>query len=343
MIARRTFATGALALAAAPLAARAQVPGKTYRVASWDRARAPSEITEAAGRVTYRAFYQELRRLGFVEGRNLVVERYGDEGRVDRHETTAKQIVETRPDVIVTYGPVALRILLGFTTSIPIVFPAMDDPLALGLVTSIARPGGNFTGFALDAGFEVFGLRLQCLKETAPMARRLGYLISRVHLAEWNAGSKQLNEETFRTFAVKLGVELVVQAMDGPYDEAAYRQAFADFVRRDVGGIYIGPSAEFLVNSKLVSRIANDTGLPTIYDFRNFADDGGLISYGVNLEDNYRKAAGYVARILNGEKPADLPIQQPTKFDIVVNLKTARSLGIALPESILLRAAEFIE
>jgi putative tryptophan/tyrosine transport system substrate-binding protein len=332
---RRTFAAGALALAAAPGAARAQTPGRTYRIAVWNIGRPVAELGPE-GAPIYRAFFAELRRLGFVEGRNLVVQRYGSEGRTATYESTAREIVDAGRDAIVPNGIIPARLLLALTTTIPVVVPSTSDPIASGLVSSLARPAGIVTGFSLDGGNELDGLKLQLLREALPGASRFAWLTT--HLL---AISRSLDH--LRQAADRLKVELVVQAMPGPFDEPSYRAMFADLLRQSVHAFVVGGSAEHLANAKLIVDGAFATRLPALYPGREFADAGGLMVYGANLADNYRKAAGYVARILNGEKAGDLPFQQPTVFDFVVNLKTAKALGITLPESIMIRATEVIE
>jgi putative tryptophan/tyrosine transport system substrate-binding protein len=337
VIGRRTFSSGALALAAAPLAARAQVPGKTYRIAVWATARPVTELNEDSPSLGYRAFFRELRRLGFVEGQNLIVQRYSSGGRSSEYAVTAREIVNTRPDVIVTVGIVGLRLLLSLTGAIPIVAPATADPLAAGLVRSLARPEANLTGFTIDGGLEINGLRLQLIKEAAPRNARLAFLTTSYAAAV--PGMLDLN----RGAAAALGIDLSVHAMDGTFDEINFRTTFARIAAERVGGIHVGSATELIANLRVIVALAAEHRIPAIYESREFVEAGGLMSYGVDLGDNWRKGAGYVARILHGAKPSDLPIQQPTTFEVLVNLKTAKALGITLPESIMIRATEVIE
>jgi putative tryptophan/tyrosine transport system substrate-binding protein len=333
---RRTFTAGGLALSAAPLAALAQAPGRTYRIAVWNTAYPLPDISEDGAR-RYRAFFKELRRLGFVEGRNLVVERYSGLGQTERYPEIARTIVESRPDLISPNGPISARLLLGLTTTIPMVVPALTDPVSSGLVRSLARPGANLTGFTIDGGRELDSLYLQLLKEaTTPAASRLCYLTSRGLLTDDRV-------PVLQQAASRLGVELGMIAMDRSFDPPAYAAVFADIVAMGAEGVFVSAAAEHFVNRKLIVDMVAAARLPAIYAWREFADEGGLMAYGADAADNYRKTAGYIARILNGEKVADLPVQQPTVFDFVVNLKTAKALAITLPETIMIRATEVIE
>lgn len=334
MTGRRAVVASVLALVV-PAIAFAQAPGRTYRIAVWHVSRPIDEMRET-GALPYRAFFEELRRLGFVEGRNLAVARYATEGRTDRYEATAREIVDSRPDVIIPNGVLPARLLRNLTATIPIVSNTFVDPIASGLLTSLARPGGNLTGFSIDGGVEIAGLRLQMLKEVAPRAGRLGFLTSRNLLIDETMA-------VLKSAAGRLNVDLVMRGMDGPFNEAGYRAILDEFAREGIGGLYVDGAGEFLAGSKTITRLVNENRWPAIYAFRDYADDGGLLSYGANLADNYRKAAGYVARVLNGENPGDLPVQQPTTFDVIVNLKTAAALGITIPETVFFRATEVIE
>jgi putative tryptophan/tyrosine transport system substrate-binding protein len=335
-IGRREVIAGSGAIVAAPLMARAQVPGRTWRIAAWHVSEMPASLA-GDGQGRFHGFFQDLRRLGFVEGTNLTIDRYATEGRVDRYEATARQIVESRPNLIVSFSGPGTIMLLGMTRSIAIVQPSLSDPVAAGFVQSLARPGGNLTGFTIDGGLEIGGLRVQMLKEAEPSIGRIAYLTTPTTQAD-RAGFS-----LYEQAAGRFGIEFQVYAMERGYDEPGYRAVFAEFARRGVDSLYVSPAAEHISNRKPIIGLTAAAKLPAIYTYREYADDGGLMSYGASLADNYRKAAGYVARILNGERPGDLPIQQPTVFDFVVNVKTAKALGITLPESIMIRATEVIE
>jgi putative tryptophan/tyrosine transport system substrate-binding protein len=332
---RRTFTAGALALAAAPFTARAQAPARTYRIALWHTAEPVSNMV-ANGNYRYHALLQELRRLGLVEGRNLIVDHYSGEGRTETYPSIARTIVASNPDVIIPNGDILSRLVMNLTSRIPIVCPGLGDPAGTGLVQSLARPGSNLTGFTVSAGNQMLGLRLQILKEMVPNTKRLAYLATQ--LAYFPDQARVLRES-----AAALEVEFVEVVMSGVYDEANYRGAFGELVRRRVDAVLVSGSSEHTTHRQLVVDLAAASRLPTMYAYRDFTEVGGLISYGPNNADNYRKAAGYTVRILNGEKPGDLPVQQPTVFDFIVNLKTAKALGMTIPETIMIRATEVIE
>jgi putative tryptophan/tyrosine transport system substrate-binding protein len=326
----------ALAFSAAPLGARAQGPRRMARIAIWSGAAPLADMREDSDRPYWRAFLRELRVLGLVEGRNLAVERYTAEGRPERYDEIAARIAASRPDVIVPVGETLVRPMLARSTAIPIVVPTFSDPVVYGFVPSLARPGGNLTGFTNDGGVELGGLRLQLLKEAVPRARRLACLATVGTFFDSMAA-------VLDRAAAQLGVSLRLHTMTGPFDAPAYGAAFAELAADGVEGVYLTISTEHLVNRGAIIALTAAGRLPALYAQRDFVDDGGLICYGANLVENYRKAAGYVLRVLNGEKPGDLPVQQPTRFDCIVNLKTARALGIQLPESIMIRATEVIE
>jgi putative tryptophan/tyrosine transport system substrate-binding protein len=334
-IGRRDFIVGAAALAGIPLTARAQTPGRVYRLAAWAIGRTPDEMGEN-GLSQYRAFYAELNRLGFVVGRNLTLDLYSTATSVSDYAPTAARIVQSRPDVIVPTSTAAARVLVGVGLPVPAVVPAVSDPISFGLTSGLARPDKNVTGFASDGGVDIYGLRLQLLKEAVPHARRIAVLSSEVR-------QTPAVTDMLRKAAATLGVELWVEAMSGTFDAANYESAFRSINSQQVQAMFVDGAIEHLANRARIIAFASSARLATIFHFREDVEAGGLLSYGVNLIDNYRKAAGYVARVLNGEKPADLPFQQPTKFDVVVNLKTAKLLGLTVPETIMIRATEVIE
>jgi putative tryptophan/tyrosine transport system substrate-binding protein len=334
MMNRRTFAASAALLAAAPFMARAQQRGRTYRIV-WHSPSLPvAEMTEALV-PNQRVFYTELRRLGFTEGRNLEVLRFSAEGDSSRNAGIAHEIVRAQPDVAVIIGEVLPEILLGLTDNIPIVVPGVTDLVASGLAQSVARPGRNLTGFDSDAGLEMHGKRLQLLKDVVPGARRIVYLGG---MTGWARVSNVMREA-----AAALRVDLVLHPIAGPYDEAMFRVAFSRLAADRPDAIYVAPSNPINVYRRLVVDLTAALGVPAIYGHRLLSDAGGLMSYAGYDDDIWHGAAGYVARILNGEKAGDLPIQLPTRFEFIINLKTARSLGLKIPESLLVFATEVIE
>ena len=278
------------------------------------------------------AFHQGLNEAGYVEGQNLAIEYRWAEGRYDRLPALAADLVDRKVDVIATSGgPVPARAAKNATSAIPIVFVA-GDPVEQGLVASLARPGGNLTGFSVMAT-EVWPKRLELLSELIPRTRVIGLLV--------NPGTvpNRLIQEVQEAARTK-GLQL--HTLNAGTD-AELETAFASLVQLQVGGLVVGTDPFFNSRREQLVVLAARQAVPAIYEWREFAAAGGLISYGSSLSGSYRQAGAYVGRILKGEKPADLPVQQPTTFELVVNLNTAKALGLTVPPSILARADEVIE
>jgi putative ABC transport system substrate-binding protein len=328
---RRTFMamlTGGLL--AAPLAAEAQQAAKIAR------------IGYLAGNLSlsphmHEAFRQGLRDLGYVEGRNLVIEYRDAEGKPERLPALAAELVALKVDVIVTGGgtPTALAAKQA-TRTLPIVFAFAADPVTSGLVTSLARPGGNITGLSILTT-ELVGKCLELLKQAVPGVSRVAVL--------WSPGA--LGERTEKDMLKgadvagrALGVRLQFVEARGPAD---FDRAFADMTKARTGALTVLPSAMFVNERRRLVDLAAKNRLPAVYPWREFVDAGGLMSYGPNVADLFRRAATYVDKILKGAKPADLPVEQPTKFELVINLKTAKALGLTIPPSLLGRADEIIQ
>ena len=235
--------------------------------------------------------------------------------------------------MILASSPLVLQPLLRKTRSIPIVFTQITDPVGSGFVASLAHPGGNTTGFA-TAEFSMYGKSLEMLKEVAPHVTRVAVLLNSEQAPQ--AGMWRAIEAAAPSFKVQLTAANV-------RDSAEIERTIESFARQSGGGLIVLPNVPTIVHRRLIIALAARHRLPAIYTFRQFVADGGLISYGPHRIDQYRQAAAYVDRILRGEKPADLPVQQPTKFELVVNLTTAKALGLTIPESFLLRADEVIE
>ena len=326
MIARRSVALAGLACAAGLVAnplqrgALAQQPGKMRRI-GW-LGNVPPATPEAAAIVD--AFNSELQRLGWTEGRDVVFERRFSEGVVDRLPHLARELVEGYVDLIVATGAGALAAKQA-TVTIPIVFAAVPDPVATGLVASLARPAGNLTGLSSQSP-ELVGKRLQLLKETAPSIARVAYLTD----------ATDSNPELHHAAGV-LGVELLPVKVQRAEDLVT---AFAAGKRADAW--FVPDRAMHFAQRRAIVELVAKQSKPAIYPHTVFTQAGGLMSYAVDLKDQYRRAAEYVNQVLRGAKPADLPVQQPTKFEFVINLKTARSLGLKIPHSVLLRADEVI-
>jgi putative ABC transport system substrate-binding protein len=333
VIERRTFLAGTGAvLLTAPLAAEAEQAAKVPRIGwlSLNRVASPSpHLTEA--------FRQGLRDLGYVEGRNVVIEYRDAEGKLERLPALAAELVALQVDVIVAGGgtPTALAAKQA-TKTIPIVFASAGDPVGSGLVTSLARPSGNVTGLS-NLAPELVGKRLEQLTQAVPGVSRVAALWQPGGLGErTDKDVLKEAEAAARTLAVRLQL---VEAR-GPAD---FDRAFSDMTKARAGALTVLPSLMFSSERRRLVDLAAKTRLPAVYPQRDFVDAGGLMSYGPNLADLFRRAATYVDKILKGAKPADLPVEQPTKFELVINLKTAKALGLTIPQSLLGRADEVIQ
>jgi len=283
------------------------------------------------------AFRQGLRDLGYVESRNVVIEYRDAEGKVERHPTLATELVALKVDVIVVAGStLTARTAKQATSTLPIVFIAVGDPVGSGLVTSLARPGGNVTGLS-NLGPELVGKCLELLKQAVPGVERVAVLWVPGALGE-RTDKDMLNGAEVAGRA--LGVQL--QFVDARGLEN-FDRAFSDMTSARAGGLTVLPSARLLRHKDAIVDLAAKNRLPAVYTSREFVDAGGLMAYGANLADLYRRAATYVDKVLKGAKPADLPVEQPTKFELVINLKTAKALGLEVPPTLLVSADEVIE
>jgi putative ABC transport system substrate-binding protein len=280
------------------------------------------------------AFRQGLRETGYVEGQNVAIEYRWAEGRYDRLPDLVADLVHSRVDVIATSGgDTVAAAAKGATLTIPIIFTSGGDPVARGFVASLARPGGNMTGVALLV-VELVPKRLELVLELVPNATGIGALINPKNS---NAGR---NLTALQDAAREKGVQLhIVEASA----EADFEKAFASLASLQAGALVVGADPFFNARRSQIVALAAQHSLPTIYEWREFVDAGGLISYGTSLAGVYRQIGTYVGRILGGEKPSDLPVQQPTTFELVVNLKTAKALDLTIPQSILARADEVVE
>ena len=275
---------------------------------------------------------QALGELGWTFGTNLRVDvRYGTDN-VNLKEK-AKELVDLSPEIVVANAPPSVEALQSVNSAIPMVFVGVTDPVGLGIVQSLAHPGGNATGF-LTAEFGFGAKWLELLKEIAPGVRRV------VVITEQNNPTGTAQFAAVQTVASPAGVEL---RLVGSKDDNSIERGISDFVRSGNGGLIALRLSEVISHRKSIINSAAQHRLPAIYPLRIFAIDGGLISYGPDTADQFRRAASYVDRILKGEKPADLPVQAPMKYELIVNLKTAKVLGFTLPSSLLARADEVIE
>ena len=321
------FASGAVAW---PLGARAQQAGKVHRIGYL----AAGSSSDAAP-FTIGSFRQGLRELGWVEGQNIVIDYRFAEGRYDRLPDLAAELVRLKVDVIVASPTTPAAAAKNATGTIPIVMiGAGADPVGQGLVASLARPGGNVTGLSYSTGQEIFGKQLELLKEIVPKVRRVAVL--------WNPAVPAIAPAIgeVKVAARSLGVELQLLEARGSDD---FDGAFAAMAEERAGALLVLVDPVFSFHRTRLAGLATKNRLPAAYTNRQPVDAGGLMSYGPSFSDLWRRAAGYVDKILKGAKPADLPVEQPTLFELVINLKTAKALGIDFPPSILLRADEVIE
>jgi putative tryptophan/tyrosine transport system substrate-binding protein len=328
-IGRRKFLATLGGAAAWPLAARAQQADRVRRIGVL----LPFASDDPEAQLRVGAFLQELQQLGWIIGRNLWVDYHWGGGNADVIRKHATDMAALAPDVILAHGASTVGPLLQTTRTVPIVFPVVGDPVGAGHVDSLARPGGNATGFMVWE-FSMSGKWLELLKQVAPNVTRAAILRDPV----MGAGTSQF--AAIQAVAPSLRVELNPV---NTRDAGEIKRAFEAFARSPNGGLIVTASQRSWLHRDLIVTLAAQHRLPAVYFERSFVTAGGLISYGPNYVDQYRRAAGYVDRILKGEKPADLPVQAPTKFELVINLKTAKALGLDLPASVLARADEVIE
>jgi len=323
---RRAFlSTAGIGLMSVPAVARAQQAGKVYRIGYLSLSPGPGYGTEA--------FRQGLRELGYVEGRNLIIEYRWAAGKKERLPDLVAELVRLKVEVIVTSVTPAAEAAKRATTTIPIVMAAVGDPVGSGLVASLARPGGNVTGLTL-LSTELAGKRLQMVRELIPKATRVAVLAYR------GTSVTRLFLEEMRGRARQMGIQLVVQEVDQAGDLPS---AFAAMQRERTQALVVQVSPLTADNTERIIELAAQHRLPAMYDVRSFVEAGGLVSYGPSLAEMFRRAAYYVDRILKGAKPADLPIEQPTKFELVINLKAAKALGLTIPPALPVRTDQVIE
>jgi putative ABC transport system substrate-binding protein len=281
----------------------------------------------------WRAFFEELRLLGDVEGQNLTVERYSGEGRPEDIADLARHVVSSNPDVTIALSDAAARAARAANGAMPIVWMG-GDAIEAGLATSLARPGGTVTGVSAYAGVEIYGKRLQILKEAVPSASKVAYLAIRT---EWEGLKGQLREA---------GRRLQTSMLDMSVEEstpAEFHRVFADIASKRPDGIVVGSNGILLPYRQLIVELVDKSRLPAIYAWRDYVEAGGLMAYASNLPELGRRIADDVHAILNGAKAGDIPIYQPTKFEFVINLKTAKALGLTVPPTLLARADDVIE
>ena len=326
---RREFIVVLGAAVTSPLATRAQQPEQMRRIGVlMNRA-----ADDPEGQASVAAFQQALQQLGWSDGRNVRIDIRWSHNDVDLDRKYAAELVALAPDILLAAGTLSVTALQRVTRTLPIVFVGVSDPVGAGVVDSLARPGGNVTGFMIFE-YSMSGKWLELLKQIAPSATRAAVLRDAVN----PAGIAQFG--AIQATAQSLGMEV---SPVGIRDAGEIERAVAAFARSANGGLIVTPSAGTSVHQDLIITLAARHKLPAVYAFRANVSGGGLISYGPDLVGQYRPAAGYIDRILKGEKPADLPVQAPTKYELIVNLKTAKALGLTIPPSVLARADEVIE
>lgn len=296
-----------------------------------------STLAEMAGsdpvQPVTRALLHALRELGYAEGQNLLFERRSAEGKFERLGEIIAELVGGKVDVIVVGGGnEAVQVAKRLTTTVPIIMGNSQDPVAAGLVVSLARPGGNVTGFTGDTGPDFEALRMQMLKEAVPDATRIGFLGLK---SEWEGSVGK----AVRAQAAQQGVNLL-HADHTPTD---FSDAFSLIIRERLQAIFVVRHGTIFANRQLIAKFAMENRLPGIYPYREIVVAGGLMSYGINLTDQFRRAAEIVDKILKGAKPAELAVQQPTRFEMVINLKAAKAIGLSITPMLLASANEVIE
>ena len=330
---RRTY-VGAVAgtllsqMLAIPLSTGAQLTENTRRIGFL------ASGSSAAAAPIVGAFRAGLRALGWVEGQNLTIEFRFAEGRFDRLPDLATELVHLKVDLIVAVPTPAALAAKAATSTIPIVMISVTDPVGIGLIANLARPAGNVTGSTFSVGIDIIGKQLQLLKEAAPQVRRVAILVNPT-----NPGHAFILNK-MKADAQSLGLSLHLLEARAPSE---FDRAFEMMAKDRVDALLVVADAMFQSNRTRLAELTAKNRLPTLYTFREYVDAGGLISYGPNLVSQYRQAGVYVDKILKGAKPSDLPVEQPTKFELVINLKTAKALGLTIPQSVLARADDLVQ
>jgi ABC-type uncharacterized transport system substrate-binding protein len=330
---RRDF-IGALMLSSLAGRASAQHSTGMKRIAMAEPSLSTSEM-KIGGDLSFTALLEELERLGFVEGHNLTFERYSAEGQRERYGEFARGIVTTHPDLIVSTGVPLTKEFKAATSTIPIV-ALTGDPIRFGLITSLAHPSGNVTGVSVDAGVDLWAKRLELLAEAVPKLRNVLFVSTQ---ATWeDVGAKATREA-----AQRLGISLKNALVGIPVNEQAYRRTFDTIGRDRTDGLIFSAEVESYTYRLLLVQLVHQIGIPAIYFFREQTEAGGLMSYSADLKSARRIEAGQIAEILHGRNPSEMPYVQATRFELVINLKTAKELGVIIPPTLTARADEVIE
>ena len=330
---RREFIAGTMSVLVLSRAA-AQPAGGNQRLAIFSPSEPAALMNETSENRYYRALFAELRRLGHVEGQNLVLERYGREKGASGVAAMIEEVVRSNPDVIYAIGPVA-RLFKQATETIPIV-TLTGDPLAQGLVKSLAHPGDNITGVSVDTGPSIHGKRIALLREMFPALSRLAWLTLRIMWEGPQAAA-------VRAAADAAGIQVVPSLIDPPSSEAAYRDAIAQTSRDGANAIMVGDNPDAMTNRAMIARLIGTAAIPAIYPFSDFVEAGGLMAYSFDLVELNKRAANNIDAILRGAHPGEIPFYQASKFELSLNLKTARELGITVSATLQSLADEVIE
>jgi len=332
---RREFLIVSAMLASGTQRAFAQQVGPKKRLALVHPSTKTADMRMSGADDGFTIYLRELERLGYVEGINLIIERYSAEGQPERYGDLAREVVGAHPDLIAVSGTALAARFKAATSTIPI-SALTGDPIRFGLVSSLAHPGGNITGVSFDAGTELWGKRLEILAEVAPRLRRAAFVGPRAALD--GAGGKATREA-----AARLGIDLVDASVATPVNEQAYRNTFETIGRDPPDGLVFTADFESYPLRQFLVELVKQSGLPAIFTLREQAAVGGLMSYAADLKSPLRASAGQAAEILRGGNPAEMPYIQATRFELVINLKTAKALGLTVPPTLLARADEVIE
>jgi putative ABC transport system substrate-binding protein len=358
---RREFIAGTAATAALSFAGPAcaqtnpRSPG-VKRLAIFHPVRPPEQLTPEGGYRPYKIYFEELNRLGFIEGQNLIVERYSALGQPDRIGDLARQIAASHPDVILPMTGVFIKEMMALATGIPMVGPSAD-PVAYGLSSSLARPDQNFTGVVLDSGLEIWAKRVQLLLEAARKVTKLGLLTANPDTSSSGAGA-YIREAAQRSGIAAAAFVVVAGKFDREaseriwatvvvggekVDRTACEKSFDAMEKEGVDGLIVGETSELLPFRGLFADLAARFRIPVIYPYREFVEVGGLMAYGTDTADLMRRVANMTGQVLGGAKPSDLPFYRQTKYELVLNQKAVRSLGLEFPPALLMTADEVIE
>ncbi len=330
---RRDFFAAAM-LAPLMWPARAQKPDPAKRLAYVAPAGKLADM-RIGGDANAAVFLEELKRLGYVEGQNLIVDRYSAEGQKERYGGLAREVVSTRPDVIWSLGTLLTREFKSLTSAIPIV-AFTGDPVSFGLISSLAHPGGNITGVSADAGLEIWGKRLELLAEAVPKISRVAFISSP---SAWeNPGGKSVQE-----VARRMGILVRNAPLGAVKDEAEYRRVLSSIQQDQVDGIAVAEETETYFYRFLLVQLVEQVRIPAIFVYRDQTEAGGLMSYSYDIKGAIRTNARQIVDILHGARPSEMPYQQASRFELVINLKTAKALGLEIPANMLARADAVIE